>query len=375
MKLDLTEEQEMVRDTARRFLEKEMPLSAIRNHYASAEGFTRGYWRQASELGWTSLGVPQALGGFTASGRSGQDLAIVAEEIGRLVGAGPFLPTAVSLDALSRSASFADHKALIEQITSGAAVIAWAFGEPVNEWRPSAFKTHVSHEAGVIVLDGVKAYVEAGAEAEFFVVTAQSEQGLVQVLTPSNAVGVQVLPGRSIDFVRRFAQVRFDQVRLPRTALLFDAESAAAQVERQYQLALLLQCAESNGALECAFEFTVDYMRQRRAFGRTIASFQALKHRLADTLLKIQSCMATTDEALQAFDMQSPDARKLSRIAKTYVARNSTTIVSDFVQMTGGIGVTWEHDLHLYERRIAINRAVFGTPEDHRAEVFQMISA
>jgi alkylation response protein AidB-like acyl-CoA dehydrogenase len=151
--------------------------------------------------------------------------------------------------------------------------------------------------------------------------------------------------------------------------------STDAQVERQYQLALLLQCAETNGALERAFEFTVEFMRDRYAFGRSIASFQALKHRLADMLLRIQSCMASTDAALQAFDEGRSDAHKLSRIAKTYVSAKSTSIVSDLVQMTGGLAVTWDYDLHLYERRIALNRAVFGTPEHHRREVQRMISA
>jgi alkylation response protein AidB-like acyl-CoA dehydrogenase len=163
-------------------------------------------------------------------------------------------------------------------------------------------------------------------------------------------------------------------VRVPASAIVASGPAAAQSVERQVELSLLLQCAETNGAVERAFEFTVEYMRERYAFGRPIASFQALKHRLADMTLQLQSCMATTDAALEAFDAQRADAPKLARVAKAYVGAKSAAIISDLVQMTGGIGVTWDHDLHLYERRVALNRAILGTPEDRRAEVHRMIS-
>jgi alkylation response protein AidB-like acyl-CoA dehydrogenase len=374
MRFDLTDDQEMVRQTARRFFENEAPLTSVRGQYDTPAGFTRATWIKASEMGWTAIGVREAAGGASISGKPGQDLAIIAEEIGRLVGSGPFLPTTIALAALSDAPPEQDREELIAQITSGRTMIAWAFGEQANVWDWNAFETFVRFDGDDILLEGAKAYVEAGAEADQLLVTARSDQGVVQVLVPAQTAGVEVVSGRSIDFVRRFTTIHFDSVRLPRTTLLGQTP-AGSQVERQYQLALLLQCAETNGALDRAFEFTVAYMRERHAFGRAIASYQALKHRLADMLLYIQSCMATTDAALEAFDARSPDASRLSRIAKAYVAAKSTAIVSDLVQMTGGIAVTWDHDLHLYERRIALNRAVLGTPEYHRANVGRLISA
>jgi alkylation response protein AidB-like acyl-CoA dehydrogenase len=373
MRLDLTEEQEMVRGTARRFLEKEAPLASVRKAFDSADGFSREIWRRECELGWAALAAPEALGGFTASGGRGQDLAIVAEEMGRLIGAGPFISTAVVTDALARAAPAAAFDPLIGRIVSGEAVVAWAFGEAQDNWTPETFQTRARLEGDAIALDGAKAYVEAGAQAEALLVTARSDERVLQVLVPADAAGVRIVPCRSIDFVRRFAEVRFDGVRLPASALVTDAPGGAAQVERQTQLALLLQCAETNGALERAFEFTVAYMRDRFAFGRAIASYQALKHRLADMLLRIHSCMATTDAGLEAYDAGAPEAGRLARVAKTYVASKSTAIVSDLVQLTGGLGVTWDHDLHLYERRIALNRAIYGTPERRRAELHRMV--
>jgi alkylation response protein AidB-like acyl-CoA dehydrogenase len=363
----------MVRETARRFLEKEAPLASVRQAFDSADGFSSEVWRKECELGWAALAAPESAGGFSASGGRGQDLAIVAEEMGRLIGAGPFIPTAVTVDALAQADHPAAFEPLIQRMVAGEAVVAWAFGEAADNWTPETFATRARLQGEEVVLDGAKAYVEAGAQAGALLVTAGSDAGVVQVLVPADAPGVAVVPCRSIDFVRRFAEVRFEGVRLPASALAADARRGAAQAERQTQLALLLQCAETNGAVERAFEFTVAYMRDRFAFGRAIASYQALKHRLADILLRIHSCMATTDAGLEAYDAGAPDAGRLARVAKAYVASRSTAIVSDLVQLTGGLGVTWDHDLHLYERRIALNRAIYGTPERRRAEALRMI--
>jgi alkylation response protein AidB-like acyl-CoA dehydrogenase len=374
MRLNLTEEQELVRDTARRFLENKAPISVIRALYETDEGFSHDLWIQASQLGWNLLALPESAGGLSASGATGQDLGVVAEEMGRLIGAGPFLPTAVSLLALAEGQSSDAAQALTPGIASGETIVAWAFGEPGNVWESADFETRATIDVEGVLLEGVKAYVEAGAQADVLLVTARAGDDIVQVVTPSAAPGVIINPGRSVDFVKRFAEVRLEGVRAPRSAVIAAGPQAGALVERQLQLALLLQCAETNGALERAFEFTVDYMRDRFAFGRSIASFQALKHRLADMLLRIHSCMATTDAALEAFDARSPEAGKLARVAKAYVGSKSVAIVGDLVQMTGGIAVTWDHDLHLYERRIALNRALLGTPEHYRSQVHSLIS-
>jgi alkylation response protein AidB-like acyl-CoA dehydrogenase len=373
MRFDLTEEQEMVRETARRFLEKAAPLTTVRQAFDSADGFSGDTWREECGLGWVALAAPESAGGFSASGAKAQDLAIVAEEMGRLIGAGPFIPAAVVLDALTQAPDPAAHGPLMERVVAGEAVVAWAFGEAGDRWDPEVFDTRARIEGDTIILEGAKAYVEAGAQAQALLVTARTDEGVLQALVPADAPGVTVIPSRGVDFVRRFAEVRLEAVRLPISALVSAPEQGAAQVERQLQLALLLQCAETNGAVERAFEFTVDYMRDRIAFGRAIASYQALKHRLADMLLRIHSCMATTDAGLEAFDASAPDAGRLARVAKAYVASKSTAIVSDLVQLTGGIGVTWDHDLHIYERRIAVNRAIYGTPERRRAELHRMI--
>ncbi|MET0295438.1 MAG: acyl-CoA dehydrogenase family protein [Phenylobacterium sp.] len=370
MRLDLTEEQEFVRDQARRWMEKEAPLSSVRAAYDDMN-VDRERWRKLAELGWLGLGADESVGGYTLSGKAGQDLAIVAEEMGRLISAGPFAATCAAISALGKSPA---HAELAQSVIAGESLVAWAFGERVNIWSPEGFTTRLAGAAGSQTLNGAKAYVEAGADAEHFLVTARGESGVTQVLVPRDAKGVSVQPGRSLDFVRKFATVTFEGVPLPADAVVGDP-AADAQVERQLQLLLLLQNAESIGAVEKAYEFTIEYMRDRYAFGRPIASFQALKHRLADMLVWINSAMATNDAAVEAYDAESPDAGRLARIAASYVGRKTTEIVHDLGQMTGGLSQTWEHDIHIYERRIALNRALFGTPEDHNATLFRTLAA
>jgi alkylation response protein AidB-like acyl-CoA dehydrogenase len=166
--------------------------------------------------------------------------------------------------------------------------------------------------------------------------------------------------------VRRFGTTTFDRVTLPTSAVVGEIGGAAAQVERQLQLALVLQCAEIVGLLDRVFEFTLEYMHDRYAFGRPIASYQALKHRIADMLLWLESAKGTTDAAIAAVDERADDASRLASVAKSYVAEKAMTIIQECNQFHGGISQTWEHDLHLYLRRATVDRALYGTPEQHR---------
>jgi alkylation response protein AidB-like acyl-CoA dehydrogenase len=138
------------------------------------------------------------------------------------------------------------------------------------------------------------------------------------------------------------------------------------------QVALALQCAETVGAADRVFEFTIEYAQDRYAFGRPIASFQALKHRIADMLVWLEFSKSIADAAAQAVD-RGDDAERLVRVAKAYVADHCLDLIDDCVQINGGIGVTWEHDIHIYSRRAAVNRAVYGSPEEHKERIAALL--
>jgi alkylation response protein AidB-like acyl-CoA dehydrogenase len=195
-------------------------------------------------------------------------------------------------------------------------------------------------------------------------VSARSGGELAQFLVRRDMPGVTVEAMNGLDFVRRFGRVRFDDVAVPRTARVGDGD-AAADIERQLQISAALECAEMAGAADRVLEFTTEYAFDRYSFGRQLASYQALKHRFADMKLALEATHATVEGAARAID-EGGDAARLVSAAKVYVGDRVPELVQDCVQMHGGIGVTWEHDIHLYLRRVTLGRGLYGTPDDHR---------
>ncbi|MCW0214448.1 MAG: acyl-CoA/acyl-ACP dehydrogenase [Pseudonocardia sp.] len=360
MDLELADDRLFFQQNTRRFLERESPLEHVRELHRTEHGFDPGWWRKAAELGWTTLLASEEDGGGSLSGAPLRDAVIVAEERGRLIAPGPFLPTNVVVSALSAGGDPALKEAHLPGLLEGDATAAWA-----SSGLPDDLRVEARADGGEIVLDGTAPHVEAAASADLLLVVVRTGDGIAQVAVPRTHPGVTVVPGRSLDLVRRFARVRFEGVRVPRSHLIDGANA----VERALQVALTLQAAESVGAMDRAFETTFAYMGDRYAFGRAIASYQALKHRVADMLLHLESAKATTDAAARAVDDANPEAGRLVRIAAAYVKDTAPTFVQECVQLLGGIGVTWEHDIHLYLRRVTVNRAVLGTPERYREQI------
>jgi len=186
------------------------------------------------------------------------------------------------------------------------------------------------------------------------------------VLVPAGTSGVSLAPMQSVDLTRRFSVVTFDDVRLPATAVIGGVGSADEQVDRQLERAVAIACAESVGAMQAGFDMTVEWAFDRYSFGRPLASYQELKHRFADMKTWLEASHAVSDAATGAVAGGSPDARELLSAAKSFIGDYGSELLQDCVQIHGGIGVTFDHDLHLYLRRHTVNRALFGTPADHR---------
>jgi alkylation response protein AidB-like acyl-CoA dehydrogenase len=371
--LELTEEQGFFRDTTRKFLETEMPLTTVRGLYENRDGFDRSWWGKAAEIGWTSLFVPERLGGGTLSGHPTEDAVIVAEEMGRLVAPGPFLPVNVVAAAVAWSGDASLQQDVLPELVTGQSVAAWAYGESGNRWWPEAFETTVEKDGDEVVVTGAKAYVEAVGVADRLLVTGRSGDGCSQVVVPIDAPGVTVSRGRSLDMTRRFGSVSFDRVRLPATALLGELAQGGDALERQLALALAIQCAEMVGVADRTFGMTIEYGRSRIAFGRPIVSFQALKHRIADMAVWLEGSKALSESLAEAVDSGAPDVGRLASVAKAYIGAHCLDIVDDCIQITGGLGVTWEHDIHLYNRRAAVDRVVYGTPEQHKERLTMLL--
>lgn len=356
--------------TTQTFLEKQGSLTHVRGLHASGVSFQREWWQRAAELGWTSLLVPEELGGGSVSGDGVSDLALVAEQIGHTVAPGPLHPVSVVLAGLVEAPK--GHEQSIEGLISGELIASWAVYEPRRPFAALTAETTATRTNSGYHIDGVKDRVEAGADCDAVLVVAACDGAIRQFLVPTDAAGVTVTVQNSVDMVKRYARVHFDGVQVAESAAVGTAEQTSAIIERQRQIALILQCAEIVGILDSVLAMTNQWLTDRHSFGRPLASYQALKHRAADMKLWFEACRGTTAGAVAAVAQRSPDAEKLVSVAKAYVAERAPMMLQDCVQLHGGIGVTWEHDLHLYLRRVALYRAVFGSPEDHHRVVYQL---
>ena len=358
--------------TTQAFLQKEVPLSRVRELHAQGVSFEPAWWRRAAELGWTALLVPEELGGGSVSGDGVADLAMVAEQLGKTVAPGPLYPVSTVLAGLVDGADPQSHEATIESLISGETVASWAVYEPGQGWAPHEPSVTATAITSGHRIDGVKDRVEAGAQSGLLLVVAKTDDGVGQFLVPTDAPGVRIEPQQSIDLVKQYARVHFDGVVVDRGAAI---GGAAGLIDRQSQIAQVLQCAEVVGILQTVFDFTVAWALDRHTFGRPRASYQALKHRFADMKMWLEACRATTAAAVAATSARSSDAALSASIAKSYVGEMATDIIQGCVQMHGGIGVTWEHDLHVFLRRAALYRSMFGTPEEHNLRVYRLQEA
>ncbi|MGD9796931.1 MAG: acyl-CoA dehydrogenase family protein [Acidimicrobiia bacterium] len=373
MELELSPDQELFQETTRKFLGSASPVTAVRALRHDARGFDAGSWRQGAELGWTSLLVPEEEGGGSVSGRGLVDLTLVAHEFGRHAAPGPLLPANVVAAALGRSGSAGQRADALPGLLAGETVAAWAHAEPAPNARLGAVSLEARRDGGDYVLTGVKAPVEAANAAQLLLVSALEGGRLTQLLVPTDTAGLRVEPMAGLDLSRRFARVTFDRARVPADAVLGAPGEADEDVERQLRDGLAIQLAETAGAMDTAFEMTVEWAFNRYSFGRPLASYQELKHRFADMKVWLEASHAVAGRAARAVQEDADDAGEWVSVAKSYIGQYGPELAHDCVQLHGGIGVTYDHDLHLFLRRITVNRQLLGTPHEHRDRLVTIV--
>ena len=365
MATDLEAERRPLRDATRTFLDQRASSSEVHRLAAAPPTLDRSYWTTAAELGWTSLLVPEESGGGSVSGYPFADLAVLADESGRHVAPGPLVPSNVVAWLLSKSEHGRQSDSLAA-IIEGRAVAAWALAEGNGAWDPSSRTTRADRSKDGYVLTGVKRFVESACDADLFLVTARDDDGLAHYLVEASTPGVSVTPGRGLDPTRSYGTVEFASAPVLAAARLDGEGSPEETAELAYCAAIAIQVAETAGLMQHVFDMTIDWVTQRVAFGRVIGSYQALKHRLAEHVMKLEAAAGVSVALTDALDAGSTDASQLASTAKVHIGDASVTLVQDAIQMHGGIGMTWEHDLHLYLRRATTNRSIYGDPASHR---------
>jgi alkylation response protein AidB-like acyl-CoA dehydrogenase len=373
MQLELSPDQEFFAETTRRFLEERCPPTELRDMRHDPNGFDAEYWLQGAKLGWTSLLVSEADGGGSISGRGLVDLTLVAFEFGRNASPGPLIPANIVAASLSRWGTDQQKTALLPGILSGDLVAAWAHAEPRPNDRLGAVVCEASRADNGYRLRGRKEPVEAGGQAHHLLVTARTADGLANFLVPADAPGLTVTPMESLDVTRRYASIDLAEVELSDDALLGDPGSAQAQTEYLLQAAIVMQLAEMVGAMDRCLEMTIQYAFNRYSFGRPLAAYQELKHRFADMRAWLDAAHAIADAAAEHVQVGSARADEYVSAAKSYLGAYGPDLAQDCVQIHGGIGVTFDHDLHLYLRRVVIGSQLFGTVSDHRQRLASIL--
>jgi len=366
------DDQELLRSTTRAFLDEHQSLAHLRPVLEAEEPFDRDVWRRGAELGWTAMLVPPEHGGGSVTDQPLVDLAVLAEELGRVLYPGPFVPTNVVADAVARWGSDEQCAELLPGLASGELVAAWCTTADGSA-EPAAIDVRAEPTGDGYRLDGVARHVHGATTADVLLVSAHAGDELVLLLVSLPADGATVRRHGGLDLTRRAGDVSFDHVTVPETALLARDERAVDALERALALGVVLQSSEAAGAADHVVRTTIQYAKDRHQFGRPIGSFQAIKHRLADLHVTVEGMLAAARYAALAYGDGLPDADEAVAVAGSFVADAFVFVAGESVQLHGGIGFTWEHDAHLFVRRAIVDRSRYGDPAWHRERLCRIL--
>ncbi len=376
MPLVLTEEQEMLRDAARGFLDAKAPVSALRKlrDTNDPDGFSRDLWKEMAEMGWAGILVDEEFGGadfgFVGAG-------VLAEEMGRTLTASPFLSTSVlAATALKKLGSDAQRQQSLPKIAAGEMLYALAVDEGAKHAPAKTAMAAEKHGNG-FRLSGDKTFIADGHVADKIIVAARSagapgeEQGLTLFLVDAKSNGVSVERTQMVDS-RNAARIRFDGVEATGDDVLGEVDGGYAALEGVLGAGRAGLAAEMSGAAQTAFKMTVDYLKERKQFGTEIGRFQALQHRAAHLYSEIELAKSATLKALQELDESYDMAGVVCSLAKAKAGAAAKLASQEAVQMHGGIGMTDEYDIGFYMKRIRVAQEMFGDPAFHADRIARL---
>ena len=364
----------MLRRSAREFLAKECSPKVVRRLMESDNGYDAPLWKKVSDLGWTALGIPEPYGGVGTF----LDLVVVLEEAGRALLPGPFFSTmGLAVPVILEAGTEAQKREALSAIATGSARATLAFTEPSGRWDASSIALSAKQQGGGWRLDGVKLFVPDAEVADYTVVVARSrgegESGITLFLVKGRPQGMTVKPLETLDMTRRWSEVRFDGAQLEASAVMGEPDKGWPALKRGLEWATAALCAEMVGGVQKVLETSTEYAKTRHQFGKPIGIYQAVSHKLADMLVLSESGRSATYYAAWAVDADAPDRSLASSMAKAYVSDAYRKVAGDGIQVHGGIGFTWEHDMHLYFKRAKSSEVTLGDATYHRELVAQAL--
>ena len=352
MNFDFSDDQKMLQQAARDYLEEASPLSVCRSVLESQQPYSQDVWKGAAQLGWLGTAIPEEFGG---AGFGYLELAVIAEEAGRALAPIPFASTAyLATEALLMAGSAEQKQQYLPQLAAGELIGTLAISE--RPGQNGCEGTEAAFDGATVT--GTKVPVLDGEAADFAVVVAREGDGLSWVLVDLRGDGVERSAVESFDPSRPLANIRFTKAP---GARLGAAGDGAALTARLLDRAAVLLAFEQLGSAARAFDITRAYTLQRYAFGRPIASFQSLKHRLADLWCAIELARSNCYYGAWALSNDDPELAVAACLARISASDAFDEMARDMIQMHGGVGYTWEYDCHLFYRRSKLLSSILGT--------------
>lgn len=356
MQFGLSESQEFLKDSARKFFVGECPSAEMRRLTETDTAYDAGLWSKLAEQGYTGIIFPEEYGGV---GLGKVELMLLMEEAGRALLPGPFFSTVVLAGSVLEAVGTAAHKnKYLASICRGEVRATVALVEATSSWNPRDVQMSATNGK----LSGEKLFVTDAAIADFIIVIARNGVFVVD----SKARGLRISPMSAMDLTRKLYVVEFSNI--PAEEI-----GGTTDLPRAFDIATATLAAELVGGMQRTLDITVEYAKTRKQFGKPIGMFQAVQHQCADMYLETESARSAVYYAGWALEENSPDAAIAVSIAKMYASEAARTVGNRGIQIHGGMGFTWENDLHLYYRRAKASETAFGDATFHRERIARLV--
>ena len=356
MQFGLSESQQILKDTARKFFANEVPIAHVRKLMETDTAYDAGLWQKLADQGFTGIIVPEEYGGM---GLGIVELILLMEEAGYALLPGPLFSTLFAGAVLHACGSDAQRQKYLPGICNGSARATVAFVEANASWNPADLRLSATSRK----LSGTKLFVTDAAVADFILVVASGGVFLVEAKAP----GVKIEPMKGMDLTRKIYSVEFSNTPAEKLA------GNAAGLARALDIATAALAAEMTGGMQRVLETAVAYAKTRKQFGKPIGIFQAVQHMCADMYLETESARSAAYYAAWALEENAPDAATAVSIAKMYASDAARTVGNRGIQIHGGMGFTWENDVHLYYRRAKASETMLGDATFHRERIAKLV--
>lgn len=377
MNFAFTEEQDLIRDSAREFLNGQFDSELRRNSMQEQNGYDPGIWQgMAEDMGWAALHIPEDYEGLQLGF---VEQAILMEEMGNALLNSPYFATlCLAANALILAGTTQQKSRYLPAIARGELTATIAFTESNARWDADAVTAQYVSEQQGYVLNGTKRYVLDGHSADLVIVAAREngtagQDGLSLFLLEHDHPGLKRVPLTTMDQTRKQAELVLKNVQVEKAQRLDNEGQCWPVLDKVLQLASISLAAEQLGGARRCLDMTVEYSKERMQFGRPIGSFQAVKHKCADMMLQVESAVSAVYYAACIADEGSDELKEAASIAKAYCSEIYMQCAAQALQLHGGIGFTWEYDLHLYFKRARAMENYLGSPDFHRQIVAQCI--